>query len=148
VLEEVNLQRPLSTDETACEEQFSNTFERNEDGSYTVRIPFKERPQDLGNSRSRAFARLMQLERKLSTNKELALNYKKFMEEYLELGHIKKVSPQDGETKYYIPHQAVIRESSTTTKLRVVFDASCKTSLGVTLNDTMYIGAKTTTRTI
>ncbi|MBN2877647.1 MAG: hypothetical protein JXL85_08365, partial [Bacilli bacterium] len=36
----------------------------------------------------------------------------------------------------------IIRESSSTTKLRVVFDGSAKTSSGVSLNDTQMIGAK------
>lgn len=39
-----------------------------------------------------------------------------------------------------MPHHAVIREESTTTKLRVVFDASCKTSEGPSLNDALMVG--------
>ena len=35
---------------------------------------------------------------------------------------------------------AVRKESSTTTKLRVVFDGSAKTSTGVSLNDIMLVG--------
>lgn len=42
----------------------------------------------------------------------------------------------------YIPHHPVLRESSSTTKLRVVFNASCKTSNGSTLNDHLMIGPK------
>lgn len=45
-------------------------------------------------------------------------------------------------TAYYIPHQAVIREGITTTKLRVVFDASSKSDNGKCLNDTMYTGPR------
>ncbi|EFA13021.1 hypothetical protein TcasGA2_TC011487 [Tribolium castaneum] len=56
---------------------------------------------------------------------------KKFMQEYLDMGHMVRVpESQEFQGKYYIPHQAVIREESTTTKLRVVFDASCKISSG------------------
>ncbi|XP_076642971.1 uncharacterized protein LOC143353457 [Halictus rubicundus] len=36
---------------------------------------------------------------------------------------------------YYIPHHAVFRESSSTTSLRVVFNASCGTTNGQSLND-------------
>ncbi|XP_029165344.1 uncharacterized protein LOC114936337 [Nylanderia fulva] len=42
----------------------------------------------------------------------------------------------------YIPHHPVLRESSSTTKLRVVFNASCKTSNGSTLNDYLMTGPK------
>jgi len=46
------------------------------------------------------------------------------MKEYIDLGHMVE-SKREG--KYYLPHQAVLRDSSLTTKLRVVFDASAKT---------------------
>lgn len=44
--------------------------------------------------------------------------------------------------KYYLPHQAVVRDCSLTTKLRVVFDASAKTSNGKSLNDIMLTGPR------
>lgn len=43
---------------------------------------------------------------------------------------------------YFIPHHAVVKESSFTTKLRVVFDASSKSSNGFALNELMFIGPK------
>ncbi len=44
------------------------------------------------------------------------------------------------EKVFYLPMHAVRKEDSTTTKLRVVFDASAKTSTGVSLNDTLLVG--------
>lgn len=41
---------------------------------------------------------------------------------------------------YYIPHHSVLRDSSLTTKLRVVFDASCATTTGKSLNDILLNG--------
>ena len=55
------------------------------------------------------------------------------VEEYLELSHAEPVpatevdKPHD--MTYYLPMLAVHKPSSTTTKLRVVFDASAKLAL-------------------
>ncbi|XP_055909270.1 uncharacterized protein LOC129944103 [Eupeodes corollae] len=43
---------------------------------------------------------------------------------------------------YFLPHHAVMKEFSSTTKLRIVFDASCKTSDGTSLNDHLFIGPR------
>lgn len=45
-------------------------------------------------------------------------------------------------TIYYLPHHGVLRPESTSTKLRVVFDGSCATSSGQSINDHLHIGAK------
>lgn len=44
--------------------------------------------------------------------------------------------------KYYLPHQALIRENNITTKLRVVFDSPAKTSNSWSLNAIMCTGPK------
>jgi hypothetical protein len=61
------------------------------------------------------------------------------MTEYELLGHMSeaKVDNRDG---YYLPHHPVFKEDSTTTKLRVVFDGSAKTSSGLSLNDVQMVG--------
>ena len=41
---------------------------------------------------------------------------------------------------FYLPHHAVIKESSTTTKLRVVFDGSAKSTSQISVNDILMIG--------
>jgi hypothetical protein len=41
---------------------------------------------------------------------------------------------------YYLPHHAVLKESSTSTKLRVVFDASEKTDTNISLNEVLLKG--------
>ncbi|KAF2887346.1 hypothetical protein ILUMI_18827, partial [Ignelater luminosus] len=41
---------------------------------------------------------------------------------------------------YYLPHHSVYKASNTTTKLRVVFDVSCKTPNQLSLNDNLMTG--------
>ena len=44
------------------------------------------------------------------------------------------------ETAVYLPHHPVVRTTALTTKVRVVFDASCKTANGRSLNEEMLVG--------
>ena len=41
---------------------------------------------------------------------------------------------------FYMPMHVVFKESSTTTKIRPVFDASAKSTTGVSLNDILMVG--------
>jgi hypothetical protein len=51
-------------------------------------------------------------------------------------------SPPNSEfPSYLMPHHTVLRPDSLTTKLRVVFDASAKSSTGLSLNSDLKVGA-------
>lgn len=77
----------------------------------------------------------------LIKNEDIRLQYIKFMKDYEHLGHMQKVDINTiSDPKYIIPHHCVLKPDSSTTKLRVVFDASAKTSSGYSLNDLMYTG--------
>ena len=66
------------------------------------------------------------------------------MLEYMDLGHAEPVPFEDLEKPphqvFYLPMHAVYKESSPTTKVRAVFDASAKSSTGVSLKDTLMVG--------
>ncbi|XP_065095804.1 uncharacterized protein LOC135717606 [Ochlerotatus camptorhynchus] len=97
----------------------------------------------LGHSETTAIKRLMGMERRFVANPELKTMYDEFIREYLTLGHMKDVTEEVEEVgvkRYYLPHQGVLKPDSTTTKLRVVFNASCQTSTGVSLNDALMVG--------
>lgn len=49
------------------------------------------------------------------------------------------INSQDSDG-FYLPHHAVIKSSSNTTKLRVVFNGSLKTNSGLSLNDILMTG--------
>lgn len=125
-----------------CESLFSETTYRADDGRFVVQLPLKESPTNLGDSRKLALKRLFALERKLSQNEKLRTMYIEFMKEYLSLNHMSLVTPgkEYEEPAYYIPHLGVLNESSLTTKLRVVFNASAKTSSNKSLNDILHVG--------
>lgn len=70
--------------------------------------------------------------------------YLGFLDEYESLGHMKQmdvnVSLENTSNAFYLPHHPVENIESTTTKLRVVFDGSCKTASGMSLNDCLLVG--------
>lgn len=64
--------------------------------------------------------------------------------DYARRGHAERVPPEElslpVQLTYYLPTHSVFKESSTTTKLRVVFDASASTTTGSSLNDQLLAG--------
>ncbi|XP_077280518.1 uncharacterized protein LOC143907549 [Temnothorax americanus] len=70
--------------------------------------------------------------------------YRELLEEYERLGHMRLAAapPDQTEQHVYIPHHGVIREGSSTTHLRVVFNASSVTSNGTSLNDHLHVDPK------
>ncbi|XP_055621911.1 uncharacterized protein LOC129765534 [Toxorhynchites rutilus septentrionalis] len=132
----------FSLEEAACEEHFARTTFRDPNGRFVVAFPKRESTfSKLGSSKEIATRRFLSLERRLLANPALKDNYSAFIREYAELGHMEMVANPDPQLPtYYLPHHCVVRPDSITTKLRVVFDASCPTNTGVSLNDTLMVG--------
>ncbi|XP_039439114.1 uncharacterized protein LOC120420194 [Culex pipiens pallens] len=141
--EDVGLDDAFSPAERRCEESFQHTVQRLSDGRYSVSMPKVEGGiSRLGESKEIALRRLHATERRLARDANLRKQYTDFMNEYLELGHMSKVAETTPTqvNRCFLPHHPVVKEASTTTKCRVVFDASCKTSSGVALNDVLLAG--------
>ncbi|CAI6358565.1 unnamed protein product [Macrosiphum euphorbiae] len=66
------------------------------------------------------------------------------MQDYLDSGHMSYVDNTEGidNTSFYILHHGVVKSGSSTTKLRVVYDASALSSNGKSLNDYLFVGPK------
>ncbi|CAK1584852.1 unnamed protein product [Parnassius mnemosyne] len=140
-LEEVSPASLYSNEEKLCEEHFLKNTTRLANGRFCVRIPLKHNPDVLGDSWPRAKKCLLSLERRLAGQSQVYEMYKEFMSEYESLGHMEKCENDNLPRKmHFIPHHGVLRESSTTTKLRVVFNASSPTSSGVSLNNIQMVG--------
>ncbi|KAL4083194.1 hypothetical protein QTP88_028524 [Uroleucon formosanum] len=141
-LEELGKVECHSLEEKQCIEHFKKTVTKGSDGRFIVQLPFKENPINIGRSKAIALKRFMSNENRLRVNPKLKEAYLQFINEYIELGHMEQVSDNNENDKpvYYIPHHAVLRDNSLTTKLRVVFDASCATDTGKSLNDILLKG--------
>ena len=140
-LEEVKASPKFSEHELEIETHYLENTTRSQDGKFVVKIPFNENISKLGESRSLTLKRFQGLERKLAKNPELSQEYNSFLLEYEQLGHMTKIKENPSELNtYYLPHHCVIKQSSSTTKVRVVFDASLKTNTGLSLNDVQSVG--------
>ncbi|XP_076763724.1 uncharacterized protein LOC143431095 [Xylocopa sonorina] len=139
-LEEIPLKRVLSSEEQACENHFKDSIQRNSKGRYVVRLPFNNNKKNLGESRSIALRRFYFLEKKFQRDPALKEKYCEFLAEYHKLNDMSLAEPNDAKNNFYFPHHAVMRADSITTKIRVVFDGSAKTSSGTSLNDSLMVG--------
>lgn len=142
-VDSVSPKHSLSAEEHACEESFSLNTTRDDDGRFVVTIPLRQEPQVLGDSFEMAKRRFSSLERKFEREPAFKEKYLDFMREYERLGHMtenKTLYPYSDKVNYYLPHHGVLRESSTTTKLRTVFDASAVTTSKISLNDIQMVG--------
>lgn len=118
----------ISDEDRYCEQLFQTTTHRDSSGRYVVSLPFKQEfPSEinLGNSRDIALSQFLRNENRLNKDTLLKANYNKVIGEYLMLGHMTPVSPTPS-ISYYLPHHAVLKPDSTTTKLK--------------LNDVLYPG--------
>ncbi|GFU34633.1 integrase catalytic domain-containing protein [Trichonephila clavipes] len=143
-LDSVPCAKPLTSLEEACEDHFVTTHSRDENGRYTVKLPFHTPPTRLGNSKQNAIRMLISMERHLISNPDKYKLYRNFIKEYLDLKHMELVldSEINNIKSLYLPHHEVVRDTSCTTKLRVVFDVSSKTSSGLSLNDLLMVGPR------
>ncbi|XP_053956126.1 uncharacterized protein LOC128861768 [Anastrepha ludens] len=130
-----------TTEQRNCEQSYMQTVQRNVEGRVVVKLPFKEAPHCLGQSYATALRRFIAQERRIRRCPDLHKRYIAFMEEYSRLGHMSVVKKVDFDNPhYYVPHHYVLKPTSTTTKLRVVFDASCKSTTQRSLNDILAVG--------
>ena len=130
----------MTTDEKASLEKLEESI-RYIDGIYQVAIPSKDDEPALPNNYEMALRRLLNPEKWLLKNPEIGEAFTNNINQYLEKGCISRLDPTEKSPlkKWYLPHFPVETPNRTTTKTRIVFDASAK-SEGFSLNDTIYQG--------
>ena len=133
----------LSPDERLVVQHFKDTHTRSDEGWFIVPLPKRPQSKSLGESRSQAVKRFLSLERSLYSKGQFQ-EFSTAVEEYFKMNHAELVPVADLQKPpreiFYLPMHAVRKEHSSTTKLRIVFDASAKSASGISLNDLLLVG--------
>ena len=130
--------------EAAVQQHYKDTHKfSTPHGRYVVTLPRKATDLQLGDSRRTAISRYVRNEQSLSRKGQLE-QFNTILQGYLSQGHAQQVTTQEMEMPtqqtYYLPMHSVFKQSSTSTKMRIVFDASCPSSSGASLNDLLAVG--------
>ena len=128
-----------------CENFLKRTTIRQSDGRYMVRLPFKEQfPNEnfLDPSRNMALAQYHRMEKMLDRTPVLKVQDAEVLQEYIDLDHMESVVHFEPKAEkvfsFFLPHHAVVKPESKTTKVRVVFNASKKTGSGFFLKSQRF----------
>ncbi|XP_061729013.1 uncharacterized protein LOC133533941 [Cydia pomonella] len=138
-------QQKVSDEFEKAEKIFQKSVTLN-DNKFQVDIPLKHPlgELNLGNSFSAALQRFYSIERKFMKNVDLLERYKKFIDEYVEMGHAREVDINSYDILNgpvsFLAHHPVFNEASKSTKLRVVMDGSMKSKNKLSVNDVMLNG--------
>lgn len=130
-------------DEASVAERFVQKIKF--DGNrYEVCLPWKECHPPLPDHRELCLKRLMGLLKRLRQTPQLLTEYHTIIQDQLDKG-IVEIVPQPSlsvsDRTHHLPHHAVVRRDKSTSKLRIVYDASAK-SKGPSLNECLYTGPK------
>ena len=127
----------LTIEERCALEHFNSHHSRNEEGRFVIPLPKRPIETKLGESRSLSVRRFLSFERSIHA-RGIFPEVQKVVQEYFDQQHAEEVPPEDLEKHqdqvFYLPIHIVCKESSTTTKIRAVFDASVPTSISTPLS--------------
>ncbi|XP_028412574.1 uncharacterized protein LOC114535467 [Dendronephthya gigantea] len=122
--------------------EFRENITRQDDGRYKVSIPWIPGSKLTTTNEQQGRRRLSNVNKKLAKDENLKQEYEKIIEDQLASGVIEKAPDEpSGERVYYMPHKPVVRQDASTTKVRMVFDASSKPHpLASSINNCMFTG--------
>ena len=142
-LETIGIKPPDdNTDDEVAMEHFKNTIQKAEE-RYQVAWPWRNENCNLPQNYELSMGRLKSLYKRLQGEPELLQQYNDIILNQLEKNMIEVVEDhtEQSNRRHYIPHHAVIKPSSNTTKVRVVYDASAKSKKSSnSLNECLHRG--------
>jgi len=129
-------------DQLDVHKEFQASISKRCDGRYKVGVPWIPGAKLSNTNEESSRRRLHNVEQKLRRNNKLKIEYDDIAHEQIEQGIIEKVPEQPtGERVFYMPHKPVVRESVTSTKVRMVFDAHARPHpLANSVNECMHTG--------
>ena len=126
-LDVLGLEDRPEKDQFTVHPEFKEQLFRAEEGWYETGLPRRVNHPKLPDNKQGSLQRLENLTRRLQ-RKGLTAAYDEVIQDQLK-ENIVEAAPIDAQEKeFYIPHKAVVRETATTTKLRIVYDASARAS--------------------
>ena len=129
-------------DQSTIYAEFQESITRKEDGRYEVAVPWIPGAVLSNTNEEPSRKRLHNVNRKLKQNQQLKDEYEKIVHEQFKDGVIEKTKESStSERVFYMPHKPVIKENASTTKVRMVFDASARPHpTANSVNECMHTG--------
>ena len=127
----------LGVKEDMMYDEFKKQLSQSPEGWYETNLFWKEKPPPVDKNKSESLGRLNSLLHNLKRNDQFN-TYNDIIRDQQENGIVEKVDEksQCQNNEYYMPHKAVVREAAKTTTVRIVYDASAKSSSkNVSLNE-------------
>ena len=128
------------TEDQQVSEFFEKTVTRDEEGRYSVKWSWQTQIPYLSDNFGLCLGRLKSLIRRMRENIDLLKECDKTFKDQFEREIIEVAGKIDGMMVHYLLHQAILTRKKRTTKLRVVFDASAKSTVGISLNEALCRG--------
>ncbi|GFR09747.1 integrase catalytic domain-containing protein [Trichonephila clavata] len=143
-LEAIGIKEESSSNPNDQAMQHFKSSVRFNSGRYEVGFPWKRDKQELNDNFSVAENRAKSLAKRFIRDPTLFKQYFEILKEYESQGIIERVFQTEKPTDravFYLPHQAVFRQESLTTKMRIVFNASSHEDGQSALNECIWPGA-------
>lgn len=141
-IESLGISEPVTDFDRKKVEEFSSNIKLNNDGNYSVKLPWNEKIGEVRSNFHISKAVLDRVHSKL-VSENLLNDYEAVFQQQLSDGILEEVplNSIDVESMTWIPHRPVVKkEENVSTKLRIVLNCSLKIGNSPSLNEAAYPG--------